>query len=115
LIPNSPAEKSSTRLLRQSVGLNDSSDSTKADWVLTVNLDTGSSGPLGYLRMLCGSSERNLLLDVNVLISELRPALSKVSELVLSALESSFAENVILPNEDLPGSLVPAGEEALLN
>ena len=54
-------------------------------WSLTIDLATPGSGNLGFFKMIRCNRQEGLLLDVNILISELQPALCQAAECLLSS------------------------------
>ena len=71
-------------------------------WSLTLDLVTPESARIGYLRIYRRYSPANLLIDVNLLISHLQPALSTAAELILTtaSLESRSARrDQVMPSQ----------------
>ncbi len=53
-------------------------------WSLTIDLASGNSGNLGFFKVIRCNRKECLLLDVNILISELQPSLCQAAERLLS-------------------------------
>ena len=53
-------------------------------WSLTIDLTTSGSGNIGFFKMIRCNRREGLLLDVNILISELQPALCQAAEFLLN-------------------------------
>jgi UDP-GlcNAc:undecaprenyl-phosphate GlcNAc-1-phosphate transferase len=60
-------------------------------WTLTLDLITPERNRIGYLKVYRKYSSQNLLIDVNLLILDLQPALSNAAELILATAEMDGA------------------------
>ena len=54
-------------------------------WSLTIDLATSGSGNIGFFKVIRCNRREGLLLDVNILISELQPALCQAGECLLNS------------------------------
>jgi hypothetical protein len=62
-------------------------------WSLTLDLVTPGHGNVGYLKLVRRYDEGNLLIDVNLLVSELQPALSKAVARILRSSSAPYSES----------------------
>jgi UDP-GlcNAc:undecaprenyl-phosphate/decaprenyl-phosphate GlcNAc-1-phosphate transferase len=66
-------------------------------WSLSLDLVTPTHGNVGYLKLVRRYDEGNLLIDVNLLVSELQPALSKAVARILGSSLAPYSESFPFP------------------
>jgi UDP-GlcNAc:undecaprenyl-phosphate/decaprenyl-phosphate GlcNAc-1-phosphate transferase len=66
-------------------------------WMLRLDLVSTVYGNVGYLKLVRRYSEGNLLIDVNLLVSELQPALSKAVARILGSSLAPYSESFPFP------------------